>query len=113
MNLPALVIVLVVISILLRGTKGAAKANNFIVMLKVAAIIFVIVAGAFFIDPVNWTPFIPAQTVITENGVSHNAYGVAGIARPQPHPQPTDRPIRCGKHMAGADSGPCAIRRQC
>ena len=79
MNLPALVIVLVVISILLRGTKGAAKANNFIVMLKVAAIIFVIVAGAFFIDPVNWTPFIPAQTVITENGVSHNAYGVAGI----------------------------------
>jgi APA family basic amino acid/polyamine antiporter len=55
---------------LLRGTKGAAKANNFIVMLKVSAIIFVIVAGAFFIDPVNWTPFIPAQTVITENGVS-------------------------------------------
>jgi APA family basic amino acid/polyamine antiporter len=70
MNLPAFVIVLVVISILLRGTKGAAKANNFIVMLKVSAIIFVIVAGAFFIDPVNWTPFIPAQTVITENGVS-------------------------------------------
>ena len=53
MNLPAFFIVLVVISILLRGTKGAAKANNFIVMLKVAAIIFVIVAGAFFIDPAN------------------------------------------------------------
>lgn len=79
MNFPALIIVLVVISILLRGTKGAAKANNFIVMLKVAAIIFVIVAGAFFIDPANWSPFIPAQTVITENGVSHNAYGFAGV----------------------------------
>lgn len=79
MNLPAFIIVLVVISILLRGTKGAAKANNFIVMLKVAAIIFVIVAGAFFIDPANWTPFIPEPTVITENGVSHSAYGYAGI----------------------------------
>ena len=79
MNLPAFFIVLVVISILLRGTKGAAKANNFIVMLKVAAIIFVIVAGAFFIDPANWTPFIPEPTTITENGVSHSAYGYAGI----------------------------------
>ena len=79
LNFPALVIVLIVISILLRGTKGAAKANNFIVMLKVAAIIFVIVAGAFFIDPANWTPFIPEPTVITENGVSHSAYGYAGI----------------------------------
>lgn len=79
MNLPALLIVLFVISILVRGTKGAAKANNFIVVLKVSAVIFVIVAGLFFINVDNWSPFIPAQTTITENGVSHNAYGVAGI----------------------------------
>ena len=79
MNLPAFLIVWVVIGILLRGTKGAAKANNFIVMLKVSAIIFVIIAGAFFINPSNWAPFIPAPTTITENGVSHPAYGVAGI----------------------------------
>ncbi|MDQ0594603.1 APA family basic amino acid/polyamine antiporter [Chryseobacterium ginsenosidimutans] len=79
MNLPAFCIVLFVISILLRGTKGAAKANNFIVVLKVSAIIFVIIAGAFFINPENWTPFIPEATVITENGVSHNAYGFGGV----------------------------------
>ena len=79
MNLPALLIVLFVISILVRGTKGAAKANNFIVILKVSAIIFVIIAGLFFIDTANWTPFIPAPTVITENGVSHEAYGYAGV----------------------------------
>ena len=79
MNLPALLIVLFVISILVRGTKGAAKANNFIVVLKVSAIIFVIIAGLFFIDTANWTPFIPAPTVITENGVSHEAYGYAGV----------------------------------
>ncbi|SIQ56285.1 basic amino acid/polyamine antiporter, APA family [Chryseobacterium sp. RU37D] len=79
MNLPAFFIVLFVISILLRGTKGAAKANNFIVMLKVSAIIFVIIAGAFFINPANWTPFIPEATTITENGVSHSAYGLGGV----------------------------------
>ena len=79
MNLPALLIVLFVISILVRGTKGAAKANNFIVILKVSAIIFVIIAGLFFINVDNWTPFIPEPTVITENGVSHEAYGYAGI----------------------------------
>ena len=84
LNIPALLIVLFVISILVRGTKGAAKANNFIVVLKVSAIIFVIVAGAFIIfgqaDPMqNWIPFIPEPTTITENGVSHSAYGVAGI----------------------------------
>ncbi len=84
MNLPALLIVLFVISILVRGTKGAAKANNFIVVLKVSAIIFVIIAGAFIIfssaEPFkNWIPFIPEPTIITENQVSHSAYGVAGI----------------------------------
>lgn len=79
MNLPAFLIVLFVIGILTRGTKGAAKANNFIVVLKVSAIIFVIIAGLFFINIENWTPFIPEPTTITENGVSHSAYGIAGV----------------------------------
>jgi APA family basic amino acid/polyamine antiporter len=79
MNLPAFFIVLFVISILVRGTKGAAKANNFIVILKVSAIIFVIIAGVFFINTANWTPFIPEATTITENGVSHSAYGFGGV----------------------------------
>ncbi len=79
LNFPALVIVLIVISILLRGTKGAAKANNLIVMVKVAAIIFVIVVGAFYINPANWTPFIPEPTTILENGKHLPAYGLNGI----------------------------------
>ena len=79
MNLPALLIVLFVISILVRGTKGAAKANNAIVILKVSAIIFVIVAGVFFINVDNWTPFIPEPTTIVENGKPMPAYGYAGI----------------------------------
>lgn len=79
LNLPAFIIVFVVVAILLRGTKGAAKANNFMVMVKFSAIVFVIIAGLFFVNPENWSPFIPEATTIVENGVVHNAYGVSGI----------------------------------
>jgi len=80
MNLPAFCIVLFVISILVRGTQGAAKANNLIVMLKVSAVLFVIIAGAFFINTANWHPFIPEATNIVDNvGKSHEAYGIKGI----------------------------------
>jgi APA family basic amino acid/polyamine antiporter len=79
MNLPAFLIVLLVISILIKGTQSAAKANNFIVILKVSAVIFVIIAGAFFINIENWTPFIPDATQIIEKETTHNAYGVGGI----------------------------------
>jgi len=79
MNLPAFLIVLLVISILIKGTQSAAKANNFIVILKVSAVIFVIIAGAFFINIDNWTPFIPDATQIIEKETTHNAYGIGGI----------------------------------
>ena len=79
MNLPAFLIVLFVLSILVRGTKGAAKANNFIVVLKVSAVIFVIIAGAFFIKAANWDPFIPAVANVMEGDNVKEAYGWAGI----------------------------------
>jgi basic amino acid/polyamine antiporter, APA family len=79
MNLPAFCIVLFVLSILIRGTKGAAKANNMIVILKVSAVIFVIIAGAFFIKAANWDPFIPAVANVMENGNVKEAYGWSGI----------------------------------
>lgn len=79
MNLPAFLIVLFVISILIRGTKGAANANNFIVVLKVSAVLFVIVAGAFFIKMSNWTPFIPEVADVVEGDGLKKAYGWGGI----------------------------------
>lgn len=79
MNLPAFLIVLIVIGILTRGTSGAAKANNFIVILKVSAVIFVILAGLFFINVDNWSPFIPDPVTIVEKTQSHEAYGVGGV----------------------------------
>ncbi|MGV3557183.1 APC family permease [Larkinella arboricola] len=79
-NLPAFLIVWLVTYILIKGIKEAANTNNMIVILKVAAVIFVIVVGAFYIIPENWKPFIPEPTTIPgENGQPHDAYGWGGI----------------------------------
>jgi APA family basic amino acid/polyamine antiporter len=79
-NLPALVIVWFVTWILVKGIKEAASANNLIVVLKVAVILFVIIMGAFYIDVANWTPFIPEETLVQhENGEMLPAYGWGGI----------------------------------
>lgn len=75
-NLPAALIVWVVTYILIRGIKESAKTNNIIVAIKVAAVLFVIVAGIAYINPANWQPFIPKQ-ITDSSGVSH--YGVSGV----------------------------------
>lgn len=79
MNLPATIIVLLVTALLVKGTKEAAKANNIIVVMKVAAVLFVIIVGAFCINTANWVPFIPEATTITDHGVTHEVYGWGGV----------------------------------
>ncbi|MFN8575880.1 MAG: amino acid permease [Candidatus Sericytochromatia bacterium] len=75
-NLPAFLIMLVVTAILCKGIKEASSTNNLMVILKVSVVLFVIVAGAFYISPENWTPFIP-ERVIDKDGVGH--FGLLGV----------------------------------
>lgn len=75
-NLPGFIISWIVTGILLRGIQETASTNNLIVFIKVGAVLFVILAGAFFIKPENWTPFIPAPEIDNAGNVH---YGWAGI----------------------------------
>jgi APA family basic amino acid/polyamine antiporter len=75
-NLPAALIVWVVTYILVKGIKESAKTNNIIVSIKVAAVLFVVVAGISYINPANWDPFIPTQ-IIDNAGGRH--YGLPGV----------------------------------
>jgi APA family basic amino acid/polyamine antiporter len=75
-NLPAFLITWLVTSILVKGIKEAAKTNNIIVILKVLVVLFVIIAGAFFINTANWKPFIPNE-YIDYKGNSH--FGISGV----------------------------------
>ena len=58
-NLPAVLIVAVVTFVLVKGIQESATFNATMVGVKLAAVLFVILVGAFFINPDNWTPFAP------------------------------------------------------
>src|SRR5256885_1992324 len=58
-NVPAVVISVLVTWLLVRGVKESAMVNSIIVFVKVAIILLVIAAGAAFIRPANYTPFVP------------------------------------------------------
>jgi basic amino acid/polyamine antiporter, APA family len=58
-NLPAVVIVMIVTAILVKGIQESASFNATMVGIKVAAVLFVILVGAFYINSDNWTPFAP------------------------------------------------------
>jgi APA family basic amino acid/polyamine antiporter len=58
-NLPAILIVAIVTAILVKGIKESAGFNAVMVGIKVAAVLFVILVGAFYVNPANWSDFAP------------------------------------------------------
>jgi len=58
-DLPAIVIVVIVTCILVRGIKESANFNAAMVIVKLSVVFFVIVVGAFYVNPENWKPFAP------------------------------------------------------
>ena len=58
-NLPAILIVLLMTAILVKGTKDSAKMAGIMVFVKLAVIALFVIAGAFYVRPENWTPFAP------------------------------------------------------
>jgi APA family basic amino acid/polyamine antiporter len=59
LDLPAIGITVLVTIVLVKGIKESATFNTGIVMLKLAIVFFVIVVGAAYVNPANWTPFAP------------------------------------------------------
>ena len=59
MDIPALMIVALITYIVFVGIKESRSASNIMVILKLAVIFLVIVLGAFYINPDNWSPFTP------------------------------------------------------
>lgn len=71
-DLPALCIVLLVSVLVYVGIRESKTASNIMVALKLAIILLVIVVGAFYISPGNWSPFMP-------NGFEGVMKGVAAV----------------------------------
>lgn len=73
-NLPAVIIVALVTVVLVKGIRESAGFNAVMVAIKVAAVLFVIGVGVFFINPANWEPFAPFGWT----GVNFFGFHVAG-----------------------------------
>lgn len=58
-NIVAIAIVGIITSILVLGIRESAGFNALMVLVKVGAVLFVIIAGLRFIRPTNWIPFMP------------------------------------------------------
>lgn len=72
MDLPALLIVALITYVVFIGIRESRSLSNLMVLLKLAVIFFVIVLGAFYINPTNWSPFSP-------NGFSGIMKGVSAV----------------------------------
>jgi basic amino acid/polyamine antiporter, APA family len=58
-NLPAVAIVALVTIVLVVGIRESASVNTALVGIKLAAVLFVIGVGAFYVSRANWHPFAP------------------------------------------------------
>ncbi len=74
-NVPAVLIAAAVTALLIVGIKESANVNSAIVIVKVAVVLLVIVAGIAFVKMSNLHPFIPPNTG------AFGDFGWSGIAR--------------------------------
>ncbi len=72
LDIPALAIVFLITVLVYRGIHESKLAANIFVYLKLGVIVLVILAGAFYVDPDNWSPFAP-------NGLRGVLQGVSSV----------------------------------
>ena len=59
LNLPAVIIVLLIMVLLVVGIRESARFNAVMVAIKIVAVLFFLVTGIWYVQPENWTPFMP------------------------------------------------------
>ena len=71
-DVPALVIVFIITALVFVGIHESKRASIIMVAIKLAVIFLVIVLGAYYVKPENWSPFAP-------NGIAGVLKGVSGV----------------------------------
>lgn len=72
LDLPAGLITLAITALVYVGIKESKNASNLLVVLKLAVVAVVILVGAFYVKPENWSPFAP-------NGIGGVLKGVSAV----------------------------------
>ncbi|EGF80200.1 hypothetical protein BATDEDRAFT_88941 [Batrachochytrium dendrobatidis JAM81] len=71
-NIPAMLIILLMIVLLCHGVKESTWINNILVFMKLTVCAVFVLTGIKFINPANYSPYVPPET-------SHGHYGFSGI----------------------------------
>jgi basic amino acid/polyamine antiporter, APA family len=74
-NLPAVLLIVAITALLVRGVQESASFNNLMVLIKTTIVLLVIGFGFFYVNRANWTPFIP------ENTGEWGKFGWSGVFR--------------------------------
>ncbi|ASJ55745.1 amino acid permease [Brevibacillus formosus] len=65
-DLPAVLIIVIITALLMKGTRESASLNTIMVLIKIAVVVLFLVVGVMYVKPENWSPFMP--------------FGFAGVA---------------------------------
>ncbi|MBD3582894.1 amino acid permease [Flavobacterium selenitireducens] len=74
-NLPAVLIIALITSVIIKGTKSSAFFNVIVVALKVGVVLVFIGLGWQYIDPANYQPYMP------QNTGTFGEFGWSGVLR--------------------------------
>nr|WP_263323231.1 amino acid permease [Neobacillus sp. Marseille-Q6967] len=58
-DIPAIVIIFLITFLLTQGVKKSARFNAIMVIIKIAVVLLFIAVGVWYVEPANWTPFMP------------------------------------------------------
>jgi APA family basic amino acid/polyamine antiporter len=81
LNLPAMLIVALVSSLLVIGIRESAKANNIVVLIKLGIVVLFIVAGAWFVKTSNWVTAANPQGAFIPPNLGDGQFGFSGLVR--------------------------------
>ncbi|TKI58910.1 amino acid permease [Brevibacillus antibioticus] len=65
-DLPAVLIIVIITALLMKGTRESASLNTIMVLIKITVVVLFLVVGVMYVKPENWRPFMP--------------FGFAGVA---------------------------------
>ncbi len=79
LNIPALLITGFITYLVYIGIKESRTSSNLMVAFKLLVITLVIIIGFFYVNPVNWTPFLPNHISGVMKGVSAVFFAYIGF----------------------------------
>jgi APA family basic amino acid/polyamine antiporter len=93
-NLPAALVVLAVTAVLVVGIRESARFNAAMVIIKLGVVLFVIAVGARYVEPENWSPFLPYGVTGVFQGAAYIFFAYVGFDSVSTHAEEARNPQR-------------------